>query len=146
MNLDILITLHQRKCNEIKNLKKYMPQKMFPKEGEQIPEIRFPGFTDDWEQCKFGDIGSVSMCKRIFKEETSTEGDIPFLRLEHLVVNQMLSSAGSCSRNISQNLHIQKMVPYYYQLLEQSVELLNITVKRRIFKILILFGYRMIKQ
>nr|MCR5212977.1 restriction endonuclease subunit S [Eubacterium sp.] len=50
-----LITLHQRKCNETKQLKKYMLQKMFPKNGEQFPEIRFEGFTDAWEQRKVGD-------------------------------------------------------------------------------------------
>lgn len=80
-NIDNLITLHQRKCDETKELKKYMLQKMFPKDGEKIPEIRFEGFTDDWEQRKFGDLGSVSMCKRIFKEQTSTEGDIPFYKI-----------------------------------------------------------------
>jgi type I restriction enzyme S subunit len=52
--LDRLITLHQRKCNEMKELKKYMLQKMFPKNGEKYPEIRFEGFTDAWEQRKFG--------------------------------------------------------------------------------------------
>ena len=45
------------------------------------PKIRFKGFTDDWEQRKFGDIGSVSMCKRIFKEQTSEYGDIPFYKI-----------------------------------------------------------------
>ncbi len=55
-NLDHLITLHQRKCDEIKELKKYMLQKMFPQNGKKIPEIRFAGFTDDWEQRKFGDV------------------------------------------------------------------------------------------
>lgn len=79
--LDQLITLYQRKCDEAKELKKYMLQKMFPQNGKKIPEIRFAGFTDDWEQRKFGDIGSVSMCKRIFKDETSDEGDIPFYKI-----------------------------------------------------------------
>lgn len=55
-NLDHLITLHQRKCEQTKILKKYMLQKMFPQNGEKVPEIRFSGFTDDWEQRKFGDI------------------------------------------------------------------------------------------
>ena len=45
------------------------------------PNIRFPEFTDDWEQRKFGDVGSVAMCKRIFKEQTSEEGDIPFYKI-----------------------------------------------------------------
>lgn len=55
-NLDHLITLHQRKCEETKTLKKYMLQKMFPQNGHSVPEIRFSGFTEDWEQRKFGEI------------------------------------------------------------------------------------------
>ena len=54
-NLDHLITLHQRKCEQTKKLKKYMLQKMFPQNGEKVPEIRFDGFTYDWEQRKLGD-------------------------------------------------------------------------------------------
>ena len=54
-NLDHLITLHQRKCEETKTLKKYMLQKMFPQNGHSVPEIRFSGFTEDWEQRKLGD-------------------------------------------------------------------------------------------
>lgn len=54
--LDNLITLHQRKCEETKILKKYMLQKMFPQNGQKVPEIRFKGFTDDWEQRKLGDV------------------------------------------------------------------------------------------
>lgn len=56
--LDHLITLHQRKCEQTKILKKYMLQKMFPQNGEKVPEIRFSGFTDDWEQRKLGKLGS----------------------------------------------------------------------------------------
>lgn len=55
-SLDNLITLHQRKCDETKQLKKFMLQKMFPKNGEKNPEIRFEGFTDDWEQRKVGEV------------------------------------------------------------------------------------------
>lgn len=51
-NLDHFITLHQRKCEETKKLKNYMLQKMFPQNGKRVPEIRFAGFTDDWEQRK----------------------------------------------------------------------------------------------
>ena len=55
-SLDHLITLHQRKCEETKKLKKFMLQKMFPQKGEKVPKIRFDGFTDDWEQRKLEDI------------------------------------------------------------------------------------------
>ncbi|RHR46916.1 restriction endonuclease subunit S [Clostridiaceae bacterium AF18-31LB] len=55
-SLNTLITLHQRKCDETKKLKKYMLQKMFPQNGEKVPKIRFAGFSDDWEQRKLGDV------------------------------------------------------------------------------------------
>lgn len=54
--LDHLITLHQRKCEETKKLKKFMLQKIFPQKGEKVPEIRFSGFTADWEQRKVGEL------------------------------------------------------------------------------------------
>ena len=54
--LDHLITLHQRKCEETKKLKKYMLQKMFPQNGQTVPEIRFAGFTDAWEQRKLRNL------------------------------------------------------------------------------------------
>ena len=58
--LDHLITLHQRKCAEIKSLKKYMLQKMFPQNEQKVPEIRFEGFTEAWEQRKLGDVAEFS--------------------------------------------------------------------------------------
>ena len=55
-SLDNLITLQQRKCDKLVNVKKSMLEKMFPREGAKVPEIRFEGFTDDWEQRKLGSI------------------------------------------------------------------------------------------
>ena len=55
-HIDHLITLHQRKCDETKKLKKYMLQKMFPQNGSKVPEIRFKGFTDEWEQRKLIEV------------------------------------------------------------------------------------------
>ena len=83
-NIDNLITLHQRKCDETKSLKKYMLQKMFPKNGEQFPEIRFAGFTDAWEQCKLGDMMNVTSVKRIHQSDW-TESGIRFLRARDIV-------------------------------------------------------------
>lgn len=54
-NLDHLITLHQRKLEHVKKMKKSMLQKMFPKKNQLYPEVRFPGFTDAWEQRKFSE-------------------------------------------------------------------------------------------
>lgn len=58
--LDDTIALHQRKLDLLKETKKGFLQKMFPKNGAKVPEIRFPGFTEDWEQRKFGEIVQVS--------------------------------------------------------------------------------------
>ena len=57
--LDSLITLHQRESEELKRLKKSLLQKMFPKEGALVPELRFPGFTDPWEQRKLSSLCSL---------------------------------------------------------------------------------------
>ena len=57
--LDDTITLHQRKLDLLKETKKGFLQKMFPKNGAKVPEIRFPGFTEDWEQRKLGNLQSV---------------------------------------------------------------------------------------
>ena len=57
--LDSLITLHQRKLDKLVNVKKSMLEKMFPQQGSRIPEIRFCGFTDDWEQRELGNIGQT---------------------------------------------------------------------------------------
>lgn len=54
--IDAIITLHQRKLENLKLKKKALLQKLFPKNGEQFPELRFPGFTDAWEQRKLGEI------------------------------------------------------------------------------------------
>ena len=58
-NVDNLITLHQRKYDKLVNVKKAMLEKMFPKDGADVPEIRFKGFTEAWEQRKLGDMGST---------------------------------------------------------------------------------------
>ena len=64
-----LLSLHQRKLDNVKMLKKSLLQKLFPKDGEKIPELRFPGFTDDWEQRKLGEVFSE-------RSERSGDGDL----------------------------------------------------------------------
>ena len=78
-NLDLLISLHQRKYDETKTLKKYMLQKMFPQNGEKVPEIRFDGFTEDWEQRKLGEVCEIKDSARIPNSEWSESG-IPYIR------------------------------------------------------------------
>ena len=82
-NLDHLITLHQRKCEETKKLKKYMLQKMFPQNGKRVPEIRFAGFTDDWEQRKLGDISSL-ITKGTTPKDKSGTGEVNFIKVENI--------------------------------------------------------------
>ena len=71
--IDDLITLHQRKCKQTKILKKYMLQKMFPQNGEKVPEIRFAGFTDDWEQRKLNEIAD-----KVSEKNKNNEFSEPF--------------------------------------------------------------------
>jgi len=87
--LDNLITLHQRKCEETKKLKKYMLQKMFPQNGKRVPEIRFVGFTDDWEQRKFKNIAS--------RESTTQTSSSEFPSVEY---EDVLSEEGRLNKNI----------------------------------------------
>ncbi len=91
--LDNLITLHQRKCDKLVNMKKAMLEKMFPKNGEKVPEIRFKGFTDDWEQRKLGELWeqrklgelmNVTSVKRIHQSDWTSSG-VRFLRARDIV-------------------------------------------------------------
>ena len=72
--IDTLITLHQRKYEKLANIKKSMLDKMFPQNGASVPEIRFKGFTDPWEQRKLGEM--VDVCSGMDYKHLS-EGDIP---------------------------------------------------------------------
>ena len=71
-NLDNLITLHQRELDSYKKFKNGMLQKMFPKNGKTVPEIRFPGFTDPWEQRKLGDV-----VERITRKNQDLKSTLP---------------------------------------------------------------------
>ena len=81
--VDSSITLHQRKLEHLKLKKKSLLQKLFPKEGEVYPELRFPGFTDPWEQRKLGeDILSIHTGTNILGSETND--GIPLLKMGNL--------------------------------------------------------------
>jgi len=82
--LDHLITLHQRKYDKLQVLKKAMLEKMFPKNGSSVPEIRFKGFTDAWEQRKLGDMMNVTSVKRIHQSDWTDSG-VRFLRARDIV-------------------------------------------------------------
>ena len=72
--LDNLITLHQRKYEKLQNIKKSMLEKMFPKNGMKVPEIRFEGFTDDWEQRKLQDMARFSKGSGYSKSDLQDQG------------------------------------------------------------------------
>ena len=81
-SLDNLITLHQRKCEQTKKLKKYMLQKMFPQNGAKVPEIRFDGFTYDWEQRKLGEL--VGIYDGVHQTHDYPDSGIMFLSVENI--------------------------------------------------------------
>lgn len=81
--LDTLITLHQRKYTKLVNIKKSMLEKMFPKNGEDVPEIRFAGFTDPWEQRKFKDIAGTRR-GLTYKPTDITDSGIRVLRSSNI--------------------------------------------------------------
>lgn len=81
-NLDNLITLHQRKCDEVKSLKKYMLQKMFPQNEQKVPEIRFEGFTEAWEQRKLGEL--VGIYDGVHQTPDYQDSGIMFLSVENI--------------------------------------------------------------
>ena len=92
-NLDHLITLHQRKCDEIKSLKKYMLQKMFPQNEQKVPEIRFKGFTEAWEQRKLSEIALQTYGGGTPKtaNEEFWKGNIPWIQSSDLIEEQLFN-------------------------------------------------------
>ncbi len=87
IELEALITLHQRKCEETKILKKYMLQKMFPQNGHSVPEIRFSGFTEDWEQRKLSELSEKTFGGGTPKtsNESFWKGNIPWIQSSDLI-------------------------------------------------------------
>ena len=77
--LELAITLHQRKCDALQKFKKSMLQKMFPQNGESVPEIRFAGFTDAWEQRKLGEcVTFLDTMRKPLKESEREKGIYPY--------------------------------------------------------------------
>ena len=93
--IDLIITLHQCKLEKLKLMKKALLQKLFPKNGKHIPEIRFKGFTDAWEQRKFKDIA--------FKRGKISEADLPYIEFEDIN-----SGIGTLNKNILQKVGHKK--------------------------------------
>lgn len=82
--IDSLIALHQRKYEKLKTVKQSLLEKMFPKEGEDVPELRFEGFTDPWEQRKLGEIAH-----RVTRKNEEGASDLPLtISAQHGLVDQ----------------------------------------------------------
>lgn len=94
-NINQLITLHQCKLKKLNLAKKSLLQKLFPRNGSQIPGVRFKGFTDAWEQRKFKDIA--------FKRGKISEADLPYVEFEDIN-----SGIGTLNKNISQKVGHKK--------------------------------------
>ena len=86
-SIDNLITLHQRKLEKLKLVKKSMLEKMFPKNGSSVPEIRFKGFTDDWEQRKLGDVATFINGRAYSQPELLSSGKYKVLRVGNFYTN-----------------------------------------------------------
>ena len=116
--LDNLITLHQRKLLKLKNIKKAMLEKMFPKNGSNVPEIRFAGFTDAWEQRKLGDLADIvrGASPRPIKDPKwfDSESDIGWLRISDVTeqdgrihfLEQRISVAGQEKTRVLTEPHL----------------------------------------
>lgn len=104
-NLDHLITLHQRKCEETKTLKKYMIQKMFPQNGANVPEIRFDGFTDDWEQHKLSTIITEKFSNGVINK-TGTEDS----NVKHINVINMYTSDKIHTEDLTPSSHDENTI------------------------------------
>ena len=85
--IDSLITLHQRKYDKLQVLKKAMLEKMFPKNGSSVPEIRFKGFTDAWEQRKLGEIATFINGRAYSQPELLSSGKYKVLRVGNFYTN-----------------------------------------------------------
>ncbi|MCI8504994.1 MAG: restriction endonuclease subunit S [Lachnospiraceae bacterium] len=82
--LDTLIALYQQKAEHLQKLKRGLLQKMFPKAGSKVPEIRFPEFTGEWEQCKVGNLTDVLSAVRVHRGEWDVDG-VPFFRSSDVI-------------------------------------------------------------
>ena len=103
-DLDHLITLYQRKLEKIKELKKGMLQKMFPKNGKKVPEIRFKGFIDDWEQCKLKETIEYIVDNRGKNPDYYCSEGIPVID-NFMIRNSLYPDLNTATRFIDENLY-----------------------------------------
>ena len=122
--IDNTITLHQRKLESMKLLKKSLLQKMFPKSGETVPEVRFPGFTDAWEQRKFesqykkltekndlsfGPDKIISVANMYFKSDTSKSDD-EYMKTYNVMRIGDIAFEGNKSKNFAHGRFVENTI------------------------------------
>ena len=122
--LDHLITLHQRKCETLKKLKKSMLQKMFPKNGSHFPEIRFAGFTDAWElrefsqlykkvaeknDLSFGTDKIISVANMYFKADTKESSD-DYMKTYNIMRMGDIAFEGNKSKNYAHGRFVENTI------------------------------------
>lgn len=110
-NLDRLITLHQRKCDEIIELKKYMLQKMFPQNSQKVPELRFAGFTGDWEQHKFSNIVMEKLTNGVMNQQSDSQTDVKHINVINMYVSDKIHvedlTYSSCDNNAVEKCNVE---------------------------------------
>ena len=123
-SIDNLITLHQRKCDEMLESKKFMLQKVFPKNGERFPEIRFSGFTVPWEQRKFGELYQkvslknnmtyglediISVANMYYKPDTSVKSE-EYLKTYNVFELGDIAFEGNKSKNFAHGRFVENTI------------------------------------
>ena len=106
-SMDNLITLHQRKCDELKNYKKGLLQQIFPQPGESIPRVRFPGFTDLWEQRKLGEVTQSIKNGYNYKSDGNRNYTYKITRIETISSGTINPERLGSSDDVNQNYLLQ---------------------------------------
>lgn len=119
-NLDHLIALEQQKYDKLNTVKKSMLKKMFPQKGAKVPEIRFKGFSDPWEEKKLGEIMSITSVKRIHQSDWRDSG-VRFLRARDIV-------AASKNEEVDEYLYISKEKYEEYSAISGKVTISDLLV------------------
>ena len=124
ISLDHLITLHQRKLEKLKIIKKSMLENLFPQNGEKTPKIRFSGFTEDWEQRKFSDLYEkviekndlsfgtdkiISVASMYYKEDTSNSDD-DYMRTYNVMRLGDIAFEGNKSKNFAHGRFVENTI------------------------------------
>ena len=130
-NLDNLITLHQRKLDKLSNVKKALLEKMFPKNDSDVPEIRFKGFTDAWEQRKFQDIFSFERPDNyiVKSDKYSNEYTMPVLTANKAFVLGYTKENSPCTKTslIFDDFTLEcKYVDFPYMVKSSAIKILTV--------------------